>query len=59
MMLPVPNELACVECGRRAELEARGWQGLLIEADDDGGDEVIFFCALCAAHEFGELRPDR
>jgi len=50
-----PFELACSECGRRADTDARGWQGHLVEADeDDDTEEVVFFCPLCAAREFGD-----
>lgn len=56
-------ELVCVECGRHADGEARGWRGLLAEADEDetGEDEVegvLFFCPACAAREFGERVTD-
>jgi hypothetical protein len=51
-----PAELICVECGGRADPDARGWQGHLVEDDDDERDDVIFFCPGCAAREFGELR---
>lgn len=51
-----PFELVCSECGRRADTDAaRGWQGHLVEDDeDDGTEEVVFFCPLCAAREFGD-----
>ena len=49
-------ELVCVECGRRADQEARGWQGHLVDLDDDGDDEVVFYCPLCATREFGTHR---
>jgi hypothetical protein len=51
----VAPRLVCVECRRPADAQARGWQGHLVEADDDEGDEVVFFCPLCAAREFGDL----
>jgi len=50
------NQLVCVECGRRADREARGWQAHLVVADDDEEDEVVFFCAQCAAREFGDVQ---
>jgi hypothetical protein len=50
-------ELVCVECRRRADSEARGWQAHLVERDDEEEeDEVVFFCPACAAREFGDLR---
>lgn len=49
-------ELVCIECGRRADEEARGWQGHLVDLDDDGDDEVVFYCPLCATREFGTHR---
>ena len=51
-----PAELVCVECRRRADPQARGWQAHLVESDDnDDNDELVFFCPACAAREFGEL----
>ena len=55
----VPTVPVCVECGRRADREARGWQGHIVDADDDGDAEVVFFCPRCAAREFGDLRHRR
>ena len=51
--------LICVECGRRSDPEARGWQAHLVEADDGESDEVIFFCPTCAAREFGDVSDRR
>ena len=51
-----PPELVCAECGRRSDAEARGWQGYLVDADEGGGDEVLFFCPRFANREFGDLR---
>jgi hypothetical protein len=51
-------ELLCCECGRRSLGVAAGWEGHLVDLDDDGRDEVVFFCSSCAAREFGG-RPDR
>jgi hypothetical protein len=39
VLMPTPS---CIECGRSAQT-ARGWQGHLVDADDDGEDEVGFF----------------
>jgi len=50
-----PGELVCSECGHHADRDARGWQGHIVEADeDDDTEEVVFFCPLCAAREFGK-----
>jgi hypothetical protein len=45
--------LICAECGRTDDDHARGWCGYLVDVDDDGADDVIFFCPHCAAREFG------
>lgn len=45
--------LVCCECQRRSAGTATGWQGYLVHLDDDGQDEVVFFCPGCAAREFG------
>jgi hypothetical protein len=42
--------LRCFECGAEAYGDTRGCEGHL---DDDGEDEVGFFCADCAELEFG------
>ena len=40
-----PAELVCVECRRRADAQARGWQAHLVESDHDEGEhEVVCFC---------------
>lgn len=44
--------LICEECGRHATELAEGWRGYLIDLDEDGEDEVGFFCPTCVAHEF-------
>jgi hypothetical protein len=52
--------LVCVECGCKSGDAERGWQGHLVERDDDGKSdeqEVVFFCPDCAAREFGETPP--
>jgi hypothetical protein len=50
----VPAMLVCCECERRSAGTASGWQGYLVDLDDDGRDEVVFFCPGCAAREFGK-----
>ena len=49
----IPANLVCCDCERRAGGTAAGWQGYLVDLDDDGRDEVAFFCPACAAREFG------
>jgi hypothetical protein len=50
--------LVCAECGRVTAEAGRGWQGHLVDVDDDGADEVLFFCPRCAAREFGGIARD-
>jgi hypothetical protein len=45
--------LVCCECQVRSAGTATAWQGYLVDLDDDGNDEVVFFCPRCAAREFG------
>jgi hypothetical protein len=49
----IPSNLVCCDCERRAVGTAAAWQGHLVDLDDDGKDEVAFFCPTCAAREFG------
>ncbi|MHB8692076.1 MAG: hypothetical protein ACYDHH_12590 [Solirubrobacteraceae bacterium] len=49
----IPSHLVCCNCERRSVGTAAGWQGRLVDLDDDGRDEVVFFCPGCAAREFG------
>jgi hypothetical protein len=49
-------KLRCVECETSPDASARGWQGHLVDVDDDGEDEVVFYCPRCAAREFGARR---
>jgi hypothetical protein len=44
--------LICEECGCHATDVARGWCGYLIDLDDDGEDDVVFFCPGCVEREF-------
>lgn len=46
------NTLVCCECKRRSVCNAVGWQGHVVDLDDDGRDEVVLFCPGCAAREF-------
>jgi hypothetical protein len=48
------DELVCEECRTHATGRASGWRGYLIDVDDDGADEVVFYCPRCAAREFGK-----
>jgi hypothetical protein len=50
--------LVCAECGRVEAQAERGWQGHLVDVDDDGADEVLFFCPRCAVREFGGVASD-
>ncbi len=45
--------LVCAECGRGDSDRKPGWEGHLVDLDDDGEDEILFFCPDCAAREFG------
>jgi hypothetical protein len=51
-------KLRCVECEKSSDASARGWRGSLVDVDvdDDGEDEVVFYCPRCAAREFGGRR---
>ena len=44
--------MRCEECGEEATGRASGWEAHLVDLDDDGEDEVAFYCASCAAREF-------
>jgi hypothetical protein len=54
----IRTELCCVECGRRCDASVRGWRGYLVDLNDDGEDEVVFFCPRCAAREFDAYSKD-
>lgn len=49
------ESLVCIECALPASGSAKAWHGHLVDLDDDGRDEVVFYCPLCAEHEFGRL----
>lgn len=49
----VVTALICEECGRVNTDGERGWQGHLVDLDDNGEDEVVLFCPRCADLEFG------
>jgi len=38
---------------QRSAAGACGWQAYLVDSDDDGTDEIVFYCRGCAAREFG------
>ena len=45
----------CVRCEEReveAEGDAKGWEAHLVDLDDDGQDEVVFYRSVCAEREF-------
>ena len=46
--------LVCIEYALPANEQAPGWEGHLVDLDDDGEDEVAFYCPDCAGREFGE-----
>jgi hypothetical protein len=50
--------LICVECGCESRGAEQGWQGHVVDLDDDGEDEVAFFCPGCAEREFGGTTRD-
>ncbi|MBA3843559.1 MAG: hypothetical protein H0X39_13280 [Actinobacteria bacterium] len=45
------HELTCAECNQVSDKRALDWRGYTVEADE-GGEEVVFFCPLCAEREF-------
>lgn len=44
--------LVCTECYSVADGN-RGWEAHLADVNDDGADELVFFCPTCAKREFG------
>ena len=48
--------MTCEECGQEATGRAERWEALLIDLDDDGQDEIVFYCPVCAEREFHEVR---
>jgi hypothetical protein len=44
--------MTCEECGQEATGRAEGWEALLVDLEDDGQGEVVFYCPVCAAREF-------
>jgi hypothetical protein len=44
--------VTCEECREEAEGRAVGWEAFLVDLDDDGQDEVVFHCPVCAEREF-------
>ena len=51
--------LVCAACGREDNQCERGWEGHLVDLNEDGEDEILFFCAACAVREFGSDRRPR
>lgn len=45
--------MTCQECHCEAEGRARGWEALLVDLDDDGEDEAVFYCPACAESSTG------
>lgn len=52
------NEVVCIECAASSARTsfARGWRAYLVDLDDDGQDEAVFYCPVCAEREFGIRR---
>jgi hypothetical protein len=44
--------MTCEECEIEAEGDALGWEAYLADLDDDGQDDVVFYCPVCAEREF-------
>jgi len=40
------------ECEVEAEGDAKGWEAHLADLDDDGQDEVVVYCPVCAERKF-------
>jgi hypothetical protein len=53
----VITTLTCIECKTPPVEQATGWVGYLVDLDEDGEDEVVFYCPRCAQREFSQ-RPD-
>lgn len=50
------HRVTCEECGQEATGRAEGWEAHLVDLDDDGQDEVVFYCAERAEREFHTTR---
>jgi len=46
------RRMTCQECSHEASGRAEGWAALLVDLDDDGQAEVVFYNPSCAAREF-------
>ena len=48
-------DVRCIECGRVAAKEARGWRAYIVDDPDDEGEEleVAIYCPRCAEREVG------
>lgn len=47
--------LTCIECRVvPCRPEAKGWRAFLVDLDDDGQDEVVFYCPACSEREFAQ-----
>jgi hypothetical protein len=40
------------------DIDARDWRAHRVDLDDDGEDEVVFFCPECSVREFGDFELD-
>ncbi len=46
--------LRCEECGAVATDAAVGWRAYRVfDPEEDDAPEVVIYCPVCAAHEFG------
>lgn len=44
--------LYCNECGCASAKGASSWRAELVDVNEDGQDEILFFCPVCALREF-------
>lgn len=50
------ERLICIECCQLSDDHARHWEGYLVDLDDDGNEEAVFYCPSCSFREFGPRR---
>ena len=51
--------MTSVEFKVEAEGDAEGWEAHLADLDDDGQDEVVMYCPVCAEREFHTTNQPR
>lgn len=49
--------MRCQECGREATGNAAGWEAHVVDVDDDGQNDLVFYCRVCAEREFHCIDP--